>query len=29
MSKTKNEGIEYNGPRFCNTVMIKLGPNWN
>jgi hypothetical protein len=41
MSKTKNEGIAYNGliilwwnlnengARFCNTLIIKLGPHWN
>jgi len=40
-TKTKNEGIAYNGPiilwwslnengpRFCNTFIIKLGPHWN
>jgi hypothetical protein len=39
--KTKNEGITYNGPitlwwnlnengpRFCNTFIIKLGSHWN
>ncbi len=41
MSKMKNEGIAYNGPiilwsslnengpKFCNTLIIKLGPHWN
>jgi hypothetical protein len=40
-SKTKNEGIAYNGPitlwwslnengpRFCNTFIIKLESHWN
>jgi len=41
MSKMKNEGIAYNEPiilwwnlnenepKFCNTLIIKLGPHWN